>query len=235
MDQSNVTTQQQQSAARSTASFGEMTAAQSGYLTGFSAQDPQDPSNSPSSNLSSRLDIKQLVANAINKAIQLSRERMLALQQSKGENSAAQASSMAEIPAGKAQDPHTPKRPMAAESTAEKPQHPRQPSQYSNIKLESTPQRGIRSHLADQGYEPHFGCEPIQYGSQSRTAVMRWRPEELRTYAWFMIYPTFRKKREKQAHFAGIAGRNSRSSPAANGLLTFKSHWNVQIIFRIQI
>ena len=229
MDQSNVTTQQQQSTAESTASFGEMTAAQSGYLAGFSAQNPQDLSSSPSSNLSSRLDIKQLVADAINKAIQLSRERMLALQQSKGENAAAQANSIAEIPARKAQDPRTPQRHMPAESTsttgerptaktgfladfsAEKPQHPRQPSHYSNIKLKSTPQRRI----AGQGYKPHFGGEPTQYGSQSRTAVMRWRPEELRTYAWFMIYPIFRKKTEKQAHFAGIAGRNSRSSPAA--------------------
>ena len=222
MDQSNVTTRQQKktgkqpeqsSAAGSTASSGEMTAAQSGYLTGFSAQNPQDPSNSPSSNLSSRLDIKQLVANAMNKAIQLSRERMLALQQSRGEKPTPQAEFLPEIPAENAQDPHTSKRHMPTETTsstgerptaktgflakfsAEKPQHPRQPSHYSNIELKSTPQqRGIRSQLADQGYEPHFGGEPTQYGSQSRTAVMRWRPEESRTYAWFKVYATFRKK-----------------------------------------
>ena len=176
-----------------------------------------------------------------------------------GEKPTPQAEFLTKIPAEKAQDPHTqdpytqdPYTPnkqiqhTATESTsstgerptaktrfltkfsAEKPQHPRQPSHYSNIKLKSTPQRRI----AGQGYKPHFGGEPTQYGSQSRTAVMRWRPEELRTYAWFMIYPIFRKKTEKQAHFAGIAGRNSRSSPAANSLMTGKSHWNIRITLR---
>lgn len=206
MDQSNVTTRQQKKNGKgketeqsqtpavpqtpaAAESSAEKPASQSAFLAGFSPEQAQS--------------LTTYVADAITKVIepmddrmdkrfanlQTMMEKMLS---PRGENLATQASSMPAFSDGKAQDPRTPNnKHMAAASTPSAGEKltksggvlndfstgtPRQPSQWPNVKLESTPQP---HQPAAQRYDSIFGGIPAQSDASSQ---MRWRPEELGSF-----------------------------------------------------
>ena len=211
MNQSNITIRQQkendkgkateQPAAESSSGSGDKLIAQSACLASFSAEQADalttfisNAINNAVESINGHLNKEMAILSSNITTLQTAVENLIAFE---GENSAAQASSLPTFSIGKPQDPRTPSKHVAAESTSsagERPaakggfladlstETPRHLSQRPNIKFESTPQPELNSHIADPSHKPNYGGIPTQYGLESRLQTQRWRSEELGSF-----------------------------------------------------